>query len=84
MLIRLYNFLLNFISNIVGKILVFIGTNEVFYPDCLILEEKAKKLKNTSVKLIIEKDFILDRLFSPFPKKARTYKQIKNFIEEVI
>ncbi len=68
--------------NNLGKILVFTGTNEILYPDCLILEQKAKTAQNTSIKLIIEEDFIHDWLVFPFPKKAKTYMQIKEFILE--
>lgn len=66
--------------NNLGKILIFTGTNEILYPDCLLLEQKAKNSQNTSVKLVIEKDFIHDWLVFPFPKKNKTFKQIKEFI----
>lgn len=68
--------------NNLGKILVFTGTNEILYPDCLILEQKAKNAQNTSIKLIIEEDFIHDWLVFPFPKKVKTYIHIKKFINE--
>lgn len=68
--------------NNLGKILVFTGTNEILYPDCLILEQKAKNAQNTSIKLIVEEDFIHDWLVFPFPKKVKTYIQIKKFINE--
>ncbi|MEO0248973.1 MAG: hypothetical protein ABIN58_05395 [candidate division WOR-3 bacterium] len=31
--------------NNLGKIFVFTGTNEILYPDCFILEQKAKSFR---------------------------------------
>ncbi|MFN3411536.1 MAG: alpha/beta hydrolase fold domain-containing protein [Exilispira sp.] len=63
-----------------GQILIFTGTNEILYPDCLLFEQKVKNSKNRSIKLIIEEEFIHDWLVFPFPGKKKAFIEIAKFI----
>jgi len=66
--------------NNLGNILVFTGTHEILFPDCLTLQEKTENCQGTNLKLIIKKGFIHDWMTFPFPGQKETLRQIIQFL----
>lgn len=63
-----------------SDIRVFVSNYEIFFPDCLLLEEKIKDVKGTSMSLIIREELIHDWTIFPMPESDETINEIALFL----
>lgn len=64
-----------------GSILMFVGTHEVFFPDCLVFAEKLKHAKGTHTQLIVGEELFHDWVVIPLPESMNTIKTIVEFFK---
>jgi acetyl esterase/lipase len=64
-----------------GSILMFVGTHEVFFPDCIEFVEKLKQANGTNAELIIGEELFHDWVVVPLPESMNTIKTIVNFFK---
>ncbi|MFN3492809.1 MAG: alpha/beta hydrolase fold domain-containing protein, partial [Anaerolineales bacterium] len=64
-----------------GLILMFVGTHEVFFPDCVAFAEKLKHSKGTQSQLVIGEELFHDWVVIPLPESIETIKTIVNFFK---
>ncbi len=62
-----------------GLIQIFIGTNEILYPDCMKLAEKLEQALGSSVELIVEPGMIHDWIIMPTSESKKTINQMAEF-----
>lgn len=62
-----------------GEIMLFVGTNEVFIPDCTLLKDKLSVAKGSSVDFHIGHKMIHDWVLTPIPEAAQTIEKIAGF-----
>ncbi len=63
-----------------GEILLFVGTHEIFFPDCLSLQEKIKKSKGSSLSVVIGQDLMHDWVLFPTKEAKEVPPQIDAFL----
>jgi acetyl esterase/lipase len=63
-----------------GDVLMLFGTNELFYPDCMVLKEKLEAAAKTNVETIIYKGAIHDWILYPVPERAQAIEQMANWM----
>ncbi len=63
-----------------GEILLFVGSHEILYPDCLLLQKKIEKATNTSLSLVLGEDLIHDWVLFPSREAKRVPPQIDAFL----
>lgn len=64
-----------------GSILIFVGTHEVFFPDCVEFAEKLKNSKGTQSQLIIGEELFHDWVVIPLPESIKTINSMVNFFK---
>ncbi len=64
-----------------GEILLYVGTHEIFYPDCLALQENIKKAKNSSLSLVVGEGLIHDWVLFPSKEAKKVPHQIDAFLQ---
>jgi len=67
------------LSNL-GEMILFGGTNEVFYPDCLALVDKISCSQGTSIQSVYGQDMFHDWVIFPLKESDQAVKQIVQFI----
>jgi len=63
-----------------GEILLFVGTHEILFPDCLTLQEKIKKAKGSSLTMVIGQDLMHDWVLFPTKEAKEVPPQIDAFL----
>jgi len=63
-----------------GVIMLFYGTNEVFYPDCLELTKKIASSQGSSVEHILGKNMMHDWIIFPFKESKKGVMQMAQFL----
>lgn len=63
-----------------GDILIMFGTNELFYPDCILLKEKLEAAAKTNVDTLIYKGAIHNWILYPVPERARAIEEAANWM----
>ena len=63
-----------------GDILLFVGTHEVLYPDCLLLQEKIETAQETSLSMVLGEGLIHDWVLFPSKEAKRVPSQIDAFL----
>ncbi|MCX6085142.1 MAG: alpha/beta hydrolase fold domain-containing protein, partial [Caldiserica bacterium] len=66
-----------------GDILVITSTNEILYPDCVLLAEKLKRARGTAVRLDEIRGLFHDFVVAPVPQTARTIDAVGKFFVSV-
>jgi len=66
--------------NNLGDILLFFGTKEVFYPDCIELTDKINNSDSTTVNCVIGEGMMHDWIIFSSPETDTTIKIISDFI----
>jgi acetyl esterase/lipase len=61
------------------SIKVFVGTHELFYPDCVLLHEKAAFAQNTFVDLSVKEQMVHDWVILPLRERDETLKEAVAF-----
>jgi epsilon-lactone hydrolase len=64
-----------------GSILMFVGTHEVFFPDCVAFAEQLKNSTGTHAELIIGEELFHDWIVVPIPESIKTINTIVNFFK---
>lgn len=64
-----------------GSILIFVGTHEVFFPDCVAFAEKLKNSTGTHAQLIIGEELFHDWVVVSIPESTKTINTIVNFFK---
>lgn len=62
-----------------GEILLFVGTHEVFIPDCIMLKDKLEKASGSSVDFNIGNKMVHDWVLAPIPETTKTIDKIAKF-----
>ncbi|MGB9666116.1 MAG: alpha/beta hydrolase fold domain-containing protein [Candidatus Cryosericum sp.] len=62
-----------------GDVLVVTGTNDILYPDCLVLAEKLAQARGTTVRLDEARGLFHDFVVAPLPQTARAITAIGEF-----
>ena len=63
-----------------GDILLFVGTHEVLYPDCLLLQEKIGKAKDSTLSMVLGEGLIHDWVLFPSKEAKIVPAQIDAFL----
>ena len=63
-----------------GEILLFVGTHEIFYPDCMAFQEKIKKSKDSSISVVLGEGLMHDWVLFPSKEAKRVPSQIDAFL----
>ncbi len=63
-----------------GEILLFIGSHEILYPDCLLLQEKIGNATNTSLSLVLGEALIHDWVLFPSKEAKAVPPQMDAFL----
>jgi acetyl esterase/lipase len=63
-----------------GDILLVTSTNEILYPDCLLLAKKLEMARGTTVRLDVKKGLFHDFIILPGRQSARTAADIGRFL----
>jgi acetyl esterase/lipase len=64
-----------------GSILMFVGTHEVFFPDCVAFAEKLKNSTGTHAQMIIGEELFHDWVVVSIPESIKTINTIVNFFK---
>lgn len=64
-----------------GSILMFVGTHEIFFPDCVAFVEKLKNSTGTYAELMIGEELFHDWVVVPIPESIKTINSIVNFFK---
>lgn len=62
-----------------GSILIFVGTHEIFFPDCVEFAEKLKHSKGTQSQLVIGEELFHDWIVIPLKESADALNKIVEF-----
>lgn len=65
--------------NDLKSIKVFVSTHELFYPDCILLLEKAAAAQNTNVDLSVKEQMVHDWVILPLKERNETLKEAARF-----
>ncbi|NBK20825.1 MAG: alpha/beta hydrolase [Spirochaetia bacterium] len=63
-----------------GEILLFVGTHEVLYPDCLLLQEKIEKANDSTLTMVVGEGLVHDWVLFPSKEAKRVPSQIDAFL----
>jgi acetyl esterase/lipase len=63
-----------------GKILLYVGTHEIFFPDCLALQEKLEKAEGSSVSLVLGETLMHDWVLFPLKEAREVPARIDEFL----
>jgi len=63
-----------------GEILLYVGTHEILLPDCMALQEKIKKAKNSSLSLVLGEELMHDWVLFPSKEARKVPPQIDKFL----
>ncbi|AEV28806.1 esterase/lipase [Sphaerochaeta pleomorpha str. Grapes] len=63
-----------------GEILLYAGTHEIFFPDCLLLQEKVGKAKDSSLSLVLGEGLMHDWVLFPSKEAKEVPAQIDEFL----
>lgn len=62
-----------------GHIKVFVSTHELFYPDCILLLEKAASARDTYVNLSVKEQMVHDWVILPLRERDEALKEVAAF-----
>lgn len=68
--------------NNLNDLMVFVGTNEIFYPDCIKLNDLVKKADKTSMELEVFDEMFHDFVMAPLKESIKAIDKINKFIRE--
>jgi acetyl esterase/lipase len=63
-----------------GKLLLYVGTHEIFFPDCLALQEKLEKAEGSSVSLVLGEGLMHDWVLFPSKEAKEVPARIDEFL----
>jgi acetyl esterase/lipase len=63
-----------------GEILLYVGTHEIFFPDCLALQEKIESSEGSSVSLVLGEGLMHDWVLFPSKEAKEVPAQIDEFL----
>jgi len=63
-----------------GEILLFVGTHEILFPDCLALQEKIKAAKGSSLSMVLGEGLMHDWVLFPSKEAKKVPTQIDTFL----
>ncbi len=63
-----------------GEILLYVGTHEIFFPDCLDLQEKIEKAKDSSLSMVLGESLMHDWVLFPSKEAKEVPTQIDAFL----
>lgn len=63
-----------------GEILLFVGTHEIFFPDCLALQERIKAAKGSSISMVLGEGLMHDWVLFPSKEAKIVPNQIDAFL----
>lgn len=63
-----------------GEILLFVGTHEIFYPDCMLLQEELDKADDSSLSMVLGDGLMHDWVLFPSKQASQVPSQIDMFL----
>lgn len=63
-----------------GEILLYAGTHEIFFPDCLLLQEKIGRAKASSLSLVLGEGLMHDWVLFPSKEAREVPAQVDEFL----
>ena len=65
-----------------NNIMVLVSTHELFYPDCIFLQQKIASVPGTTIKLYAKNEMIHDWIILPIDERDEAIHEIAQFLLE--